>query len=205
MSDIHLRFNMSKFKFLFFFLPKLACLVVFCVLVSGNSVLLAALDKTLRLSSAPCALYLLHQQILSVLTLRYIQKWTLTTSSITSPVHTSIISWPGQCYSLIAFLASALVTLINPGEWACCNVSPSSPNDAPPSLQPPMTLYLKQKLKPEQCQKTCLCSLVSDNSPHSHLLGTSYMGPFAIFWADTGNTLLACPAFKNPFPYVCIT
>lgn len=205
MSDIHLKFNMSKFKFLFFFLPKLACLVVFCVLVSGNSVLLAALDKTLRLSSAPCALYLLHQQILSVLTLRYIQKWTLTTSSIISPVHTSIISWPGQCYSLIAFLASALVTLINPGEWAWWNVSQIMPLHH-------CNLQWLSTLSKSWSQNTVkkptpryVCGLVSDNSPHSHLLGTSYMGPFAIFWAETGNTPLACPAFKNPFPYICIT
>lgn len=72
MSDIHLELHISKFKFLCFVLSKLACLVVFCVLVSGNSVLLAALYKTLRPSSAPCALYLLHQQILLVPTLRYI-------------------------------------------------------------------------------------------------------------------------------------
>ena len=74
MSDIHLKLNMSKFRFPFFVLSKLACLVAFCVLLSGNSVLPAALDKTLRPSSAPCALYLPHQQILLVLTLRYIEK-----------------------------------------------------------------------------------------------------------------------------------
>ena len=74
MSNIHLKLNTSKFKFPFFVLSKLACLVAFCVLLSGNSVLPAALDKTLRPSSAPCALYLPHQQILLVLTLRYIEK-----------------------------------------------------------------------------------------------------------------------------------
>ena len=45
MSNIHLKLNTSKFKFPFFVLSKLACLVAFCVLLSGNSVLPAALDK----------------------------------------------------------------------------------------------------------------------------------------------------------------
>lgn len=97
------------------------------------------------------------------------------------------------------------VTLINPGEWACWDVSQIMPLHHC-NLQ--WLSNLSKTWSQNNVRKPTsryLCGLVSENSPHSHLLGTSYTGHFAIFWAETGNAPLACPAFKNPLLYICIT
>lgn len=107
MCDIHLKFNMSKSKFLFS-PSKPVSLAVFCISVSSNSILLAALDKTLRPSSTLSALYLAHQQILLVLTLRDIHN----ESSL--PLLQSLQSMPELSPVQVIAIVFSLLSLLPP-------------------------------------------------------------------------------------------
>lgn len=92
-----------------FFSPsKPVSLAVFWISVSSNSILLAALDKTLRPSSTPSALYLAHQQILLVLTLRDIHN----ESSL--PLLQSLQSMPELSPVQVIAIVFSLLSLLPP-------------------------------------------------------------------------------------------